>query len=68
MLVHDGVEAGIVVPLKDGKPDQDRLNEVMLKMAKNKDVIKKYEEGAKKLTCRFDMDKCIDAYRKLIDR
>ncbi len=68
MLVHDGVEAGIVVPLKDGKPDQDRLNEVMLKMAKNKDVIKKYEEGAKKLSCRFDMDKCIDAYRKLIDR
>lgn len=67
MIVDDGVEAGIVVPLRDGKPDQARLNEAMLKMATNCDIFRTYKSNTKELAKRFDMKKCVEEYRKLID-
>lgn len=67
MLMDGEDEAGITVPLKDGRPDQDKLNKAMLAIVKDRKMVEKYKKGAKRLSSRFDIDKCIDAYRKLIE-
>ncbi|MBQ8985522.1 glycosyltransferase [Candidatus Saccharibacteria bacterium] len=68
MLIGDGVEAGVVISLVDGKPNQKELNSTMLDFAKNPKRLKKYQQGAKKMAGRFDMEKCIREYRKLIEK
>lgn len=67
MLIDGKDEAGIVIQLKNGKPDQTKLNEAMLEMIKNPKRLEMYKKNTKKLSNRFDMDKCINAYRKLIE-
>lgn len=67
MIVSKEKAAGIVIPLKNGKPDQEKLNRAMLDMVTNGELYKQYKDNTKDMAKRFDMDKCIDQYRALIE-
>lgn len=67
MIVDDKTSAGITISLKNGKPNVDELKNAMLELMND---TKKYEElkkNTKEFAKRFDMDKCIKEYKKLID-
>ena len=67
MIVNDKISAGITISLKNGKPNVDELKKAMLELMND---TKKYEElkkNTKEFAKRFDMDKCINKYKKLID-
>ena len=67
MLTDGNNKAGIVIPLRNGKPDQEKLNEAMLELANNPDAVKELAKDTEEMSKRFDMDKCIDRYRELIE-
>lgn len=67
MIINDKMSAGITISLKNGKPNVDELKNAMLELMND---TKKYEElkkNTKEFAKRFDMDKCINKYKKLID-
>ena len=67
MLIDEDSKAGDVVPLKDGKADVDKLADAMDKIMNDKDYYNMLKSNTKKFANRFDMDKCINKYRELIE-
>lgn len=67
MIDNEEDQAGACIPLKDGKADIDILAKEMNKMMNDSDYYKKLKKNTSKLANRFDMDKCIDNYKILIE-
>ena len=67
MLINDEASAGITISLKDGKPNVEELKDAMLEIMTNNKMYNELKKNTKVFADRFDMDKCINEYRKLID-
>jgi len=67
MIEQGKVKAGVAIPLKNGKADVQRMVQEMKKMMNDKDYYKELQENTKTLAKRFDMDKCIEKYKNLIE-
>lgn len=67
MLTDGDTRAGVVIPLKNKLPDQEALNAAMLEVVTRPETLKELKKNTKMMSERFDIDKCITKYRKLID-
>lgn len=67
MLQSQETIAGVTIPLKDGVANVNELVKEMKKMKNDKEYYNKLKNNTNKLSKRFDMDVCIDKYRKLIE-
>lgn len=67
MLINDSAQAGLVIDLKDGTPDLEQLSTAMKQIMNDKELYAKLKSDTAILAERFNIDKCIDAYRKLIE-
>jgi len=67
MIDDNENQAGIAIPLKDGKADIDVLAKEMNKLMNDTEYYNKLKKNTSKLAKRFDMDKCIDNYKNLIE-
>ena len=67
MLINDRAEAGVVIPLKNGKADIKELTKNMEKMMNDKSYYNNLKKNTSVLAKRFDMDLCIEKYKDLIE-
>lgn len=67
MIENEKEKCGIAIPLKNGKADVEILTQEMEKMMTNKDYYQKLSKNTTIFAKRFDMDLCIEKYRKLIE-
>ena len=67
MLISDGVQAGEVISLKNGKADVKELTKKMEKLMNDKTYYNDLKQNTNILAKRFDMDLCIEKYKDLIE-
>ena len=54
--------AGLIIPLKNGKPDISQLQMALAKLISDEKTYNKLKESTKHLILQFDMQKCTDNY------
>ncbi len=67
MLISNEAQAGITIGLENGKANIKELSDSMLELMNNKNKYDELKKNTSILAKRFDMDECIDHYRKLIE-
>jgi glycosyltransferase involved in cell wall biosynthesis len=63
-----GEKAGMLLDLQDGKISEDQLYQFLLKCYNDRNMLGQMENSAKKLSQKFNMQECANAYLKIYEQ